>query len=301
MGDDERGVRPPVAVVTDAACGLPDALRAALEADHGLTVLELPVTVDGEPLAPGSPAALELALASGRTLATSRPSPGAVEAVYRRLAGAGHPHIVSVHLSAGLSGTVDSARWAAGRVPVPVSVIDSGTAGMALGFAVRDACLTAATGAPPAAVVAAARHAAEQHRVRFYVPSLDTLRRGGRVGGAAAWLGGVLAIKPLLQIDDGVVVPLERVRSAPRAIRRLEALAVTDLGVVPAGDRDCAVHHFGNLAEADELAERLTAQTGVRPLVSRLPSVLAAHVGLGVLGVVTGRRDSPFTRPRTDG
>ncbi|MEH0110838.1 DegV family protein [Tersicoccus sp. MR15.9] len=293
----EPGQRvPSVAVVTDAACGLPDDLRATLEAEHGLTVLDLPVSVDGETLPPGPPAALELALASGRAVATSRPSPGAVEAVYRRLAAAGHTHIVSVHLSAGLSGTVDSARWAAGRVPVPVSVIDSGTAGMALGYAVRDACAAAAAGATPAAVAASARRASERHRVRFYVPNLETLRRGGRVGGAAAWIGGVLAIKPLLQIDDGVVVPLERIRSAVRAIRRLEALAAADLAATPPSlPRECAVHHFGNVAEAEELAERLTEQTGVRPLVSRLPSVLAAHVGLGVLGVVTGRPGSPST------
>lgn len=278
-----------MAVVTDVAAGLPDDLRATLELQHGLTVLDLPVTVDGSPLAPGPPAALELALASGHAVSTSRPSPGAVEAVYRGLAEAGYGHIVSVHLSAGLSGTVDSARWAAGRVPVPVSVIDSGTAGMGLGFAVQDACMAASAGASPAVVAAAARRASERHRVRFYVPDLDTLRRGGRVGGAAAWIGGVLAIKPLLQIDDGVVVPVERIRSAVRAIRRLEALAAADLAALPpSAARECAVHHFGNLAEAEELAGRLTEQTGVRPLVSRLPSVLAAHVGLGVLGVVTG-------------
>ncbi|WP_188666334.1 DegV family protein [Tersicoccus solisilvae] len=287
-----------MAVVTDAAAGLPDDLRASLETEHGLIVLDLPVTVDGVPLPPGPPTALELALASGRPVATSRPSPGAVEAVYRRLAEAGHDHIVSIHLSSGLSGTVDSARWAAGRVPVPVSVIDSGTAGMALGYAVRDACAAAAAGATPGAVAAAARRTSERHRVRFYVPSLETLRRGGRVGGAAAWIGGVLAIKPLLQIADGVVVPVERIRAAARAVRRLEALAAADLAAAPpSAGRECAVHHFGNVAEAEELAERLTELTGVRPVVSRLPSVLAAHVGLGVLGVVTGPAASPSPGP----
>lgn len=299
MSDGGHEGRTSVAVVTDAAAGLPDELRARLEGEHGLTVLDLPVTVDGTPLPPGPPAALELALAAGRPVATSRPSPGAVEAVYRRLADAGHAHIVSVHLSAGLSGTVDSARWAAGRVPVPVSVIDSGTAGMALGFAVRDACAAAAAGARPADVVAAARRGSERYRVRFYVPSLETLRQGGRVGGAAAWIGGVLAIKPLLEVDDGIVVPVERIRSAARAIRRLEALALADLAALPpSAGRECAVHHFGNVAEAEELAQRLSEQSGVGPLVSRLPSVLAAHVGLGVLGVVTG---SSSPGPGADG
>ena len=91
-------------------------------------------------------------------------------------------------------------------------------------------------------------------RVYFYVPSLEQLRRGGRIGAAASLWGTMFAIKPILAVDDGKIVPLEKVRSAARAVARLEEIVVADAAARPPGQARLAVHHFGNPGEAAQLA-----------------------------------------------
>jgi len=200
---------------------------------------------------------------------------------------------VSVHISGGLSGTADAARLAAGRVGIPVEVVDSGTVGMALGMAVQEAARVAGEGADALAVAAAAAGQAARTKVYFYVPSLEQLRRGGRIGAAASLWGTMLAIKPILGVDGGKIVPLERVRSAVRAVARLEEIVAADASARTAADVRVAVHHFGNPTAAEGLAQRLAAALPQCPpaQISSLPAVLAAHAGLGVLAVIVG--DNP--------
>lgn len=280
---------PRIAVVTDSAAALPAEVIEAF-GDGQLTVVPMPVMVNGEIFSEGDDElteVLSLALAAGKSVKTSRPSPGQFERVYQSLADQGFVAILSLHISAELSGTVEAARLAARRVAVPVEVLDSRTVAMAQGFGVRAALFTAATGAGLDDVSAAASQALEATTVYFYVPSLEQLRRGGRIGSAASWLGTVFAIKPILGVADGQVVPLERVRSAAKAILRIEELAVQEL-TRRTSPSSVAVHDFGNRNQALELIERIT-QSSANPaemFISDLPSVLAAHVGLGVLAVV---------------
>jgi DegV family protein with EDD domain len=232
---------------------------------------------------------IALALASGTSVKTSRPSPGQFEQAYLAAERRGYEAVVSVHISGGLSGTADAARLAATRVGIPVNVVDSGTVGMALGMAVQEGVRAAATGAGAAEVAAAAADQASRTKVYFYVPSLEQLRRGGRIGAAASLWGTMLAIKPILAVDGGKIIPLEKVRSAARAVARLEEIVASDASKRPDGVR-LAVHHFGNPAEAESLAARLAAAVPHCPPVqiSSLPAVLAAHAGLGVLAVIVG-------------
>jgi DegV family protein with EDD domain len=160
---------------------------------------------------------------------------------------------------------------------------------MGLGYAVVAAGQALAADGTAADSATAARVRAANSSTCFYVDTLEHLRRGGRIGAAAAVLGSTLAIKPLLGLDDGRVVPLEKVRTATRAIARLEEIALT---AVPAGRRvDLAVHHLDAAERADALAERVATRAGelgevgdVR--VVEVGAVVGAHVGPGMLAVV---------------
>lgn len=280
------------AVVTDSASALPADWSADLTGDGRLTIIPMPVMVGEEIYGEGEDDISEtiaLALASGTSVKTSRPSPGQFEQAYLAAQRRGYEAVVSVHISGGLSGTADAARLAAARVGIPVEVVDSATVGMALGMAVQASVRTAAEGAEAGTVAAAAADQAARTRVYFYVPSLEQLRRGGRIGAAASLWGTMLAIKPILAVDDGRIVPLEKVRSAAKAVARLEEIVAADAAARPDGVR-LAVHHFGNPAEAQSLAARLEAALPQCPpaQISSLPAVLAAHAGLGVLAVIVG-------------
>jgi DegV family protein with EDD domain len=281
------------AVVTDSAAALPAQWVNGLGAEGLLTVIPMPVMVGAEIYGEGEDDILEtiaLALAAGTPVKTSRPSPGQFENAYRAAQRLGYEAVVSIHISGELSGTADAARLAAARVDIPVEVVDSRTVGMALGMAVQAGVAAAAAGADAAGTAAAASGQAAGTKVYFYVPSLEQLRRGGRIGAAASLVGTMLAIKPILAVDGGRIVPLEKVRSAAKAVARLEEIVAAE-AQARSGAVRLAVHHFGNPEEAESLAVRLSAALpGCPPAqISSLPAVLAAHAGLGVLAVIVGQ------------
>jgi DegV family protein with EDD domain len=123
----------------------------------------------------------------------------------------------------------------------------------------------------------------------FYVDTLEHLRRGGRIGAAAKLVGSVLAVKPLLQLDDGRVVPLEKVRTSARALGRLEELAIEAAG---SQDVDVAVAHLANPERAEKVAANLKDRIpGIQDLsVGEVGAVIGAHVGPGMVAVVIAPR-----------
>ena len=237
-----------------------------------------------------SPAEVAAALTERRVqVSTSRPTPSEFADAYRAI---GSSCVVSVHLSSSLSGTADAARLAATQVAdegIEVRVVDSRTIGMALGFAVLAAAREAAGGADVAAVEARAKEVAGRTDMLFYVDTLEHLRRGGRIGAAAALVGTALAVKPLLHVVDGAIAPLEKVRTASKALARLEDLAVQRAGGAPV---DVAVHHLAAADKAAALSERLRGRLeGVEDVhCSEIGAVVGAHVGPGMLAVVVSRR-----------
>lgn len=287
-----------VAVVTDSAAALPADWVRAFAADGRLTVVPMPVMLGAEIYGEGEDDIAEtiaVALASGKPVKTSRPSPGQFEHAYREASERGFQSVVSIHISAGLSGTADAARLAAQRVGMPVEVLDSRTVGMAQGMGVQGAVVAAADGRSAADVLAFAQDRLDRTKVYFYVPTLEQLRRGGRIGAAASLWGTMFSIKPILAVEDGRIIPLEKVRSAAKAIARLEEIVAADASGRPAGQARLAVHHFGNQAEAEDLARRLAVALPACPpaQISALPAVLAAHAGLGVLAVIVGEGSTP--------
>ena len=277
-----------VAIVTDSTAYLP----TEVVQEHGIRVVPLQVVIGGTSYDEGSgvsSATVAEALRTWTPVSTSRPGPFAFLTAYERAAEEGCTAVVSVHLSSDMSGTYESAVLGARDAPVPVRVVDSRSLGMGLGFAVVTAAELASAGTEVDEVAAAAEKRAAAASTVFYVDTLEHLRRGGRIGAAAAFLGSALAIKPLLHLVDGHIEPLEKVRTSARAIARLEELAVERAGD---GALDVAVHHLANAERAAALAERLRAWLPAlgHLHVSAVGAVVGAHVGPGMLAVVVSPR-----------
>ncbi|RYP86514.1 DegV family EDD domain-containing protein [Nocardioides guangzhouensis] len=271
-----------VAIVTDSSASLPDGVAEEL----GVVVVPLQVVI-GATSYDEDEATTDMvaeALRSFTPVSTSRPTPAAMAEVYAAAAARGAEAIVSIHLSRELSGTFDSAEVAARDSSVPVLAVDGRQVGHATGYAVMAAARVAATGASAEEVAAAARARADASTSLFYVDTLEYLRRGGRVGAAAALIGGALAVKPLLGLEDGRIVSLEKVRTAGKALARLEDLAVES---ADGAKVEATVAHLASPDRAEQLgarlSERLDLVTPVR--IAELGAVLGAHVGPGMVSV----------------
>ena len=274
-----------VAVVTDSTASLvaaPPSLRV------------VPITVhlgarSGADISEIGPVEIADALRERLPVTTSRPSPAALESAYREAFAAGAERVVSIHISSKLSGTWESACLAAqefgyGRV----RVVDSRSAAMGLGFAVQAAVAAAARGAGAAQVQDAAVAAVDRTSCFFYVDTLEYLHRGGRIGAAQALLGSALSVKPLLHMQNGRILPLEKVRTSTKAIARLVALAVAAAG---SDAVDVAVQHFDAPERTDEVADLLRDRLPLlkQLTVSEVGAAVGAHTGPGTVGVVVTR------------
>ncbi|VTY04424.1 DegV family protein [Rothia mucilaginosa] len=341
-----------IAVVTDSAAAIHPELVERLSARGNFVVVPMPVTIR----TPGAEdrslqglgaaevdEAIMLAHVMGQTVSTSGPAPGVFADVYDELASRGFTHVVSVHLSGELSGTVEAARTGArlSRLgSTGVSVVDSRTVAGAYGHAVvraLEALNSASAGASvenpsveypshdypsPAQLVDYIHAVCEQSTLYFYIPTLDALRRGGRVSPALAMVGQMFQIKPIGTIVEGKLAYVERPRTAARALERLVEVTVqtcrehqhaaalssasasstaTDLVSLVAAPRGevVAVHHVGNASQAVQLYEQVQQMLGESSLVhdatdssapeflvSALPPVLSAHSGLGAVALV---------------
>jgi DegV family protein with EDD domain len=275
-----------ISVVTDSTAYLPPV--------EGLTVVPLAVVINGVEGLEGidvTPAEVARALTARRiSVTTSRPAPAEFEARYRSLLASGSTGVVSVHLSAALSGTIEAATLAAGVFDGAVEVVDARSTGMGLGFPALAAASAAAAGSSLPVVRDAALAAVSRTSTFFYVDTLEFLRRGGRINAASALVGTALSVKPILHVVDGEVKMRDRVRTAGRALARLVDLAVEAAGE---SDVDVGVHHLGAPERAENLAAELASRLGGRlhdVYVSEIGAVVAAHVGPGLACVVVHRR-----------
>ena len=281
-----------IVVVTDSTATLPPEVAA----ERGIVVVPLQVVIGANAYDEGSeeatPEKVAAALREFKPVSTSRPAPALLLEAYEAAARMGARQIVSVHISGDMSGTFESAQLAARDAPVRVVCVDSRQVGVATGYAALAAADAIGEGRSVEQAAEAARERAAAASSLFYVDTLEYLRRGGRIGAAAALFGGALAVKPLLEIKDGVVASLERVRTSGRALARLEELAVEAAGDKPV---DVCVAHLANPERADQLAgrleERLKDNLDGRELwCGELGAVLGAHVGPGMIAVCVAPR-----------
>jgi DegV family protein with EDD domain len=278
-----------VAVVTDSTAYLPPGVAD----DFGIRIVALRVSLGSQVRTDGvdvTPEDVAAALREKVVITTSRPAPAEFAAVYRECLDAGATHVVSVHLASPLSGTWESAALAAQDFEHGVvRVVDSRSTAAALGFAVMAAAEHARAGEAAALVQGAATDVVDHTRTLFYVDTIEYLRRGGRVGTAAALLATSLSVKPILQMVEGRIVALEKVRTSSKALARLVQLTADSAGDGPV---DLAVHHLAARDRAQQVAAQLRAVVpSIGELyVAELGPVIGAHLGPGVVGTVVVRR-----------
>lgn len=277
-----------VAVVTDSTSDVP----AELVARYGLIVVPTFVTIGETTGREGidvTAADVAVALRAGRgRVTTSRATTHSLGKAYRVAFEQGAEAVVSIHLSAALSGTYEAALLAARTVDGPVTVVDSRSIAMGLGAAVLEAAALAGAGGTAEQVRDAALDAVARTTLLFYVDTFEYLRRGGRINAAAALIGSTLSVKPILRLVDGQVVIVERVRTRQRALARLEEMAVEAAG---ANGADLTLQHLVAAERAEALRDRLATQIPKlgRVLTCEVGATVGAHVGPGLVGVAVTR------------
>lgn len=275
------------AVVCDTTAYLPSELVAS----NGIEVVSLYVAVDGEQ-EPESEisdyaAFYERLRASEGGATTSQPSIGDFVSVYEPLLDAGR-EIVSIHISSGISGTFEAAGQARERLVAEdkggerIHLFDSRSACGGMAYSVLAAAAAARAGSNAEAVLARAEQAREELKMWFAIDTLEYLRRGGRIGGARAWIGSALKIKPILTLEEEIT-PVERVRTRARSIERLRDYARQRH---ESGLDAWVIQHIQDPETAGALADDCREIFGCEPVfISEIGPVIGAHVGPGLIGV----------------
>lgn len=274
------------AVVCDSTSYLPRELVAS----RGIELVSLYVSLDGDQRRELDVTDYEdfyERLRTARGATTSQPSVGDFLAVYEPLLAAGR-EIVSIHISAGISGTFEAANQARERLIAEgkggerIRVFDSRSACGGTGLCALGAAAAAAAGGDGEAVLARARETREALKMWFAIDTLEYLRRGGRIGGASAWIGGALKIKPILTLEEEIT-PVERVRTRARSLDRLRDYARQRQAD---GADGWVVQHIQDTETAATLIDDCREIFGCEPaFVSEIGPVIGAHIGPGLLGV----------------
>ncbi len=274
-------------MVCDTTAYLPSALLA----ERGIETISLYVSVDGEQERESDIvdyiAFYERLRASESGATTSQPSIGDFIAVYEPLLAAGK-EVVSIHISAGISGTFEAAGQARerlieeGKDGERILLMDSRSAAGGMGLCALGASAAALEGASGEAALARAEEVRSALQMWFAIDTLEYLRRGGRIGGARAWIGSALKIKPILTLEEEIT-PVERVRTRARSLERLRGYARQRH---ESGADGWVVQHIRDEETAATLSDDCREIYGCEPVfISEIGAVLGAHVGPGLLGV----------------
>ncbi|MGH2924080.1 MAG: DegV family protein [Solirubrobacterales bacterium] len=282
------------ALVADTTSYLPPELLA----QHEVQLVSLYVGLDGDQRRESDELTdlddfYERLRMSEEAVTTSQPSVGDFLAVYEPLVAAGRD-VVSVHLSAGISGTCQSALQARdqliadGKGGERIWVHDSRTGAGGMGLVMLAAATAIEGGASAEEAAAKASEARDELQMWFAVDTLDYLRRGGRIGAARAWIGSTLKVKPILTLEDEIT-PVERVRTRARVLDRLTDYARRRHDE---GFDGWVVQHVQDPDSARSLIETCTPIFGSDPVFnSEIGPVIGAHVGPGLLGIGSVRRE----------
>jgi len=276
-----------VAIVTDSTAGIPSSLLA------DLPIYSLPLQViwgetiyqDGIDI---TPAEFYHALANSKVMpTTSQVTPAAFIHLYEKLLSEGC-EILSIHISSKLSGTIDSATQAKANFPgAPIEIFDSKAASMALGFQALAAARLAKNGATLQECLQAIIEMPDRSGATFVVDTLEFLHRGGRIGGAAAFLGTALNLKPILELRDGRIEAAEKVRTKSKAIQRTIQLVQRKLEGYKKVHLACLNANAPTEAQIllDEVCKMLPAEVIVETVAADVSPVIGTHTGPGTVGL----------------
>ena len=271
-----------IRIVTDSSCDLPDEVIAA----NRIEIVPLTIRFGEEELVDREQLSGDEfwhRLTSGGALPeTAAPSVGRFQQAFTRMVSSGATGIVVVGISSKISATLQSANLAAEQYAagVPVRVVDSQLVSAALGLAVIVAAEAAAAGGTLDEVEAVARHACERGRIFATPDTLEYLKRGGRIGGAQALMGGLLDVKPLLAFEEGRVAAAGRVRSRKKAIAAVLEHVVEQHGAI---ERLAVVH--SNPPDLAEFLTRLAEVYPNEPMLARFGPVVGTHIGPNAIGI----------------
>ncbi len=273
-----------VAIITDSTAYLPPNLIA----EYDIQVVPLAVIWDGDSLADGvdiTPTQFYTRLETSPTMpSTSQPPAGEFKEVFSKLINEGKD-VLAILISAGISGTVNSALQAQSEIDSDrIVVIDSHTAAMATGLHVLAAARKAAAGGSLEEVKEVALKAQQQTEVVFAVDTLEFLHRGGRIGGAKRFLGSMLNLKPILEMKGGLIEAVESVRTQKRALGRLISLVEEKTG----GEKPLRLAVFHSNVPEQAKALLIDAENTLSPdetFLAELSPVIGTHIGPGTLAI----------------
>ena len=274
-----------VKIVTDSTADLPESLVEEFK----ISVVPLKVIFGNEIFREGIDIKNEEfyhKLTSCQQLpTTSQPSPGEFKQVYEELTNDGSS-VISIHISSLLSGTYQSALMAQKELHTrDITVIDSKKVSMGLGMAVLEAAQAAKAGKTAAEIVSLVEQLIPKIHIYFVVNTMEYLQKGGRIGKASALLGTMLNIKPVLMIEDGLVVPMQKIRGKGKAVDRLAEMLKDFAG--RHGPLRCALMHADALDETMRFHQRLISQiTPCEFIIANIGVVVGTHGGPGLIGVV---------------
>ncbi|MEW5322276.1 DegV family protein [Geobacillus thermoleovorans] len=273
-----------IKIVTDSTHDVP----AAVLAEHGVEVVPLHLTIDGEAFIDRvtiTPEQFMAKMKAARELPkSSQPSVGEFLAVYDRL-GADGSEIVSIHMAGELSGTVRAAEHAAALTEAAVTVVDSQFISCALGFQVVEAARLAKAGRSVADIVRRLDEVRRCTRLYVVLDTLEHLVKGGRIGRGKALIGSLLRIKPIAALVDGLYTPVAQVRSFSQAVSHLAGRLVEEQGAKRV--QKIAIAHADAHRWAERLKEAVTDIIGYSSIdIVETTPVISIHTGPGALALM---------------
>jgi DegV family protein with EDD domain len=273
---------PGIRVLADSACDLPDEIVA----EHRLTIVPLTIRVGDDDATAATPEEFwAMCRHSSALPETAAPAPGAFVAAFGRLAEEGAEGVVCLNLSSKLSATIESARAAAREVAelIPVRVVDTLSVSLGMGLQVIEAARMAEAGKSLDEVADAAEAAVPRFRVYAALDTRENLKKGGRIGGAAALLGSMLSIKPVIEVTNGAVEQESKQRTRSRSLRYLADKVAEANRADPI--EQLAVMH-GDAEDIDAFVAQLSEVVPRdRVLVGWVGAVIGSHTGPGVIGL----------------
>ncbi len=285
-----------VRIVTDSTCDIP----ADAVTELGITVVPQGLLFGDEELRDGvditSDQFFKRLQREDITPTTTQPAPGVFKGIYEQLIADGATAIVSIHVSGGLSGTIDSARQGAEGLSVPILHVDSRQVSLALGMAVIEAAKAARAGLTPEQVAEVASDTCRRSQILFTLETLEYLRRGGRMSRGQELFGSLLKVKPILTVQDGEVLAVGRIRTKQKAVEdmlsRVAEWRPWQTGFVT----------YSSKEEGEYVLDRLRGLSSEAPLVlSQLTPVIGVHVGPGSIAIGAVRApdaESPHFLPK---